>query len=47
VKTERMRKIIIRALIMRKMARPRRIVNVFAAALSRAFVADGGIMAVR
>ena len=41
-----MRKIIIRALIIRKMVRPRRIVNVIAAALSRAFVADQGIMAV-
>ena len=37
VKTERMRKIIIRALIIRKMARPRRMIVVVNAALPRAF----------
>ena len=41
-----MRKIIIKALIIRKMARPRRIVNVVTAALSRASVADQGIQSV-
>ena len=44
MKTERMRKTIIRALIIRKMARPRRIVTLVAAALSRVFVDCQGII---
>lgn len=43
MKTERTRKTIIRALIIRKMTRPRRIVVFVAAALPRVFVADQGI----
>ncbi len=42
MKTERMRKTIISALIIRKMARPRRIVIVVGAALSRVFVPRSG-----
>lgn len=42
MKTERTRKIIIRALSVRKMARPRRIVVVLAAALPQAFAASQG-----
>ena len=38
VKTERIRKTIIKALIIRKMARPRRMIMVVNAALPRAFV---------
>ena len=41
VKTERMRKTIIRALIIRKMARPRRMIIVIAAVLPRVFGSRG------
>lgn len=44
MKTERMRKININALIIRKMARPRLIVLVVGAALQKAFARDQGIM---
>ena len=44
VKTERMRKMIIRALIIRKMARPRRMIMVVTAALPRALVPKSGTL---